>query len=397
MVNPVSIHDEKAWEDTLSSNANRLRVAQLISRADTIGGAQRHVLELAEALTERGHHLIVVTGPGQPFSELLAKSGIEHHQVSSLTTEFGPSSIRRDLASFRELDNLMKNFAPDIICCHSTKAGILGRVLAKKSGIANTYTLHGLTFSPGVRPLRRILGWGLEAAMRPFNDQIIAVSEYDAALAKRFKISRPDRMTAIRNSVIDSEDRAESSTDSKVRLVMPARLDNQKDHELLLRALAQVESTDWHLQMLGDGPLQASLEQLSATLGLQDRVSFLGLVPDVSPYLREADLLVLISHYEGLPLSILEGLRMGLPVVASDVGGVSEAVIDRVNGRLVAAGDQEQLAVAFGELFSSPETVGAMAIESRKLYERRFSFDGFVQATEAVYLQAAGASRGDSA
>jgi glycosyltransferase involved in cell wall biosynthesis len=134
-----------------------------------------------------------------------------------------------------------------------------------------------------------------------------------------------------------------------------------------------------------------------AELGLEDRVSFLGLRTDVSRILATAQVYVLSSRWEGLPRSIIEAMRAGLPVVASDVGGVAELVEDGSTGSLVPRGDVEALAGRLGELLDSAELRLLLGKQGRIRYEAEFTFERMYGSTLASYrdvIEAVRASEG---
>jgi glycosyltransferase involved in cell wall biosynthesis len=118
---------------------------------------------------------------------------------------------------------------------------------------------------------------------------------------------------------------------------------------------------------------------------LKERILFLGHQPDVTGILASSDIFVLTSHYEGLPISVLEAMRAGLPVVASDAGGIPECVLDGKNGIVVLRGDLAAIRSALTRLIQSPQLRGTMGAASRQLYEERFTSYPVVEKTFNVY------------
>jgi glycosyltransferase involved in cell wall biosynthesis len=175
------------------------------------------------------------------------------------------------------------------------------------------------------------------------------------------------------------------SHDNALRIVCVARLDAPKDHALLLKALATVKGVTWVLELIGDGPLTDEVQQMVRALGLTDRVLFSGLCNDVPARLARADVFVLVSNWEGLPLSILEAMRASLPVVASNVGGVAESVTDGMTGYLVPKGDREVLADRLARLLGDAALRRQMGRAGRDVYECEFGFETMYQRTQQVY------------
>nr|WP_297861133.1 glycosyltransferase [Meiothermus sp.] len=166
---------------------------------------------------------------------------------------------------------------------------------------------------------------------------------------------------------------------------MVARFAVPKDHGLLLQALADLQEQPWEVELIGDGPMQSLAEEQAARLGIGDRVRFLGARKDVAECLAQAHIFVLASNYEGFPLSILEAMRAGLPVVASNVGGVAEAVIDGETGFLVPRGDVHALRSRLAQLIENPQLRTQMGMAGRARYKAHFTLEQMLEKTLAVY------------
>jgi len=220
----------------------------------------------------------------------------------------------------------------------------------------------------------------------PLASKIITVSEFDRRLALDAGIARPTRVVTVHNGMPDvPADLRADPMRVPVRLVMVARFQPQKDHPTLLRALAGLTDRPWELDLVGDGPLMGDMQALAATLGIAGRVRFLGQRQDVDRILAQAHAFLLVSNWEGFPLSILEAMRAGLPVVASDVGGISESVRDGETGYVVPRGGVEPLRERIGRLLLDPGLRACLGGRGRALYEREFTLDRMVARTLAVY------------
>ncbi len=153
---------------------------------------------------------------------------------------------------------------------------------------------------------------------------------------------------------------------------------------MLLRAMAPV-NLPFQLIFVGDGPTRSHLENEAARLGLADRTEFLGNRRDVAEILSGADIFALPTNWEGFPLSILEAMRSGLPVVASDVGGVAEAVADGETGFLTPSGSIAALRERITSLLTEPALRRRMGAAGRARYERDFTLSGMIEKTRNVY------------
>ena len=166
-----------------------------------------------------------------------------------------------------------------------------------------------------------------------------------------------------------------------------ARLTEQKGQEVLLRAASLLirEGRNLRVMLVGDGPKRSELESLADTLGIRDYVHFLGPRHDLPELLSLFDIFVLSSHWESLPVIVLEAMAMARPVVASDVAGVSEMVDHETTGLLVKAGEPQLLADALLRLMSNPESAVQMGLAGRARVEQDFSVERMVEETTALY------------
>jgi glycosyltransferase involved in cell wall biosynthesis len=176
-------------------------------------------------------------------------------------------------------------------------------------------------------------------------------------------------------------------------LVMVARFEAPKEHGALLRALSTCLDLPWQLDLVGDGPEMPHVRALVTTLGLGERVRLLGAIGDVASVLSRTQLFVLVTRWEGFPRSVLEAMRAGLPVVASAVGGVHEAIEHGETGLLVPPGDERALSDALRRLLTAPARRARMGELARARYEQRFTFEAMLRGTIAVYDELIAARR----
>jgi glycosyltransferase involved in cell wall biosynthesis len=170
---------------------------------------------------------------------------------------------------------------------------------------------------------------------------------------------------------------------------MLGRFSAEMDNPGLLLALAGMPRGSWVLDVAGDGPDQARIAALAEELGIAPYVLVLGPRADVAGLLQQSDISALISHWEGLPYSILEAMSAGRPVIASDVGGVREAVLDGVSGILVPRGDGAALRTALAGLIGDPARRERLGAAGRRRYETAFRFEIMLAKTIALYERVA--------
>lgn len=361
-----------------------MNVLILITRGDTIGGAQIHVKDIAKKLQDDGHAVTVLFGKEGVFSKLLSELGINYYVVDNLVREI---NIVQDLKALKSIVNKIKSIQPDIIAIHSSKTGIIGRIAAKITGTPVVFTAHGWAFTEGVSSKKRILYRWLEKLGMFFSDKVITVSHYDKQLAFKNGVGSDRKIITIQNGINDIDKIFFSSPEkSPPNIIMVARFQNPKDHISLIKALYKLKDLKWSLQLVGeDGGLQQSVKDLVTQLKMSERIEFLGNRSDVDKLLSTSDIFVLTSFWEGLPLSILEAMRASLPVIASNVGGVNETVINGETGFVVD--DFKGLVKSLEKLIQSSETRSEMGKLGRKRYVEHFTFDRMYDSTYNIYQE----------
>lgn len=363
-----------------------MRILYLITRAEP-GGAQVHLLELLRGFKDRAElHLGVGEDRDGFLIEEARALGVQVHILKHLLHPIRP---HEDLLGLFEVASLLKRVNPHLLHAHSSKAGFLGRVAARALGIRSLFTAHGWAFTEGVSVGRKALAVTLEALAGRLGDGIIAVSEWDRNLALRYRVAAPNRIFTVWNGVPDTSHRADPAREPP-RIAMVARFAPQKDHALLLTALASLRELPWTLDLVGDGPLLPEVQALAKRLGLAERVRFWGRRLDVDRLLAEVQVFVLTSNWEGLPLVVLEAMRAGLPVVATDVGGVGEAVVEGKTGFLVGRGDEAALREKLSLLLENPALRASMGKAGRRRYEEAFTLERMLLETWRVYEEVLG-------
>ncbi len=360
-----------------------MRIAYLVTRAEPLGGAQIHVGDLAVAVQAQGHFPTVITGGTGAFIDTLKAQGVPTVSLRHLTAPIRPL---RDLLALQELRSVLKAIRPDLLTTHSSKAGIIGRLAGRSLGIPALFTAHGWAFTPGIPSAQAAVYRQIERLAGPLSSRIITVSEFDRQLALEAGIAAADRLVAVHNGIPDvpAALRADPGR-SPPRLVMVARFEAQKDHTTLLQALAGLQQLPWELDLVGSGPLMGEMESLAIALGIGGRVRFLGRRMDVGQILAESQVNLLVTNWEGFPLSILEAMRAGLPVVASSVGGVNESVREGETGYVVRRGGVAQLRERIGLLLTNPDLRRRLGAAGRAHYEQQFTLAHSVAKTLAVY------------
>ena len=293
-----------------------MKLAHVLTRGDVLGGAQSHVRELAQALLDLGHDVTVITGAAGVFTGQLQRAGIPSIQLRSLVRPVRP---HRDLAALLELWSVLGQLKPDLVCAHTAKAGSLARAAARMHHIPSVFTPHGWSMCDRASLRPRPFYLCAERIAGRMGTRVINVCEYERELAERFGVCPARALDVVPNGIPELPlTRSRAIEAQPPVLVMVARLVPQKDHSTLLLALAGLLGLEWRLLLVGDGELKEKLAAEAAGLGLQGRVRFLPADCDVNRLLMEAQIFVLSTNFEALPVSVLEAMRAGLPVVVTN-------------------------------------------------------------------------------
>ncbi|WP_243303399.1 glycosyltransferase family 4 protein [Geothrix oryzisoli] len=369
-----------------------MKIAYVVTKSDPIGGAQIHVRDLATYMNSKGHEVHVVVGDEGMFSHQLMTRGINVHTLKSLQREIDPI---RDIRCVIEMHKLFKAIRPQIISTHSSKAGWVGRIAARMNDIPVLFTAHGWAFTDGVPAISKAIYLTAEKLVAPLATHILTVSENDRQLAIKYSVCDPSKVTTVHNGMptIDASMIADP-TKIVPKIVMTARFDEPKDHSLLFEALAGLKDLEWTLDLIGHGSRIEQAKARVAELGISNRVRFWGTRDDIDEILSRCQIFVLPTKWEGFPRSILEAMRAGLPVVASNVGGVREAVLDGNTGWLVARGDIRGWTSALRALIESPDLRSRMGMKGKALFDREFTFECMLTKTLLIYRNIAKRSGG---
>ncbi|MDJ0774219.1 MAG: glycosyltransferase family 4 protein [Mastigocoleus sp. MO_167.B18] len=358
-----------------------MKILFIITRADTVGGAQVHVRDLAIYLNQQGHKVLVITGIFGLYNTVLKNNGVESIACDTFIQKISPL---QDWQTLHFLIKTIRKFKPDVVTTHSSKAGILGRLASKLTNTPCVFTAHGWAFTEGIpEPSRSIYQW-IERLTEPLADKIICVSERDRIIGINSGI-RSDKLLTVHNGMpeISNELKASQNSSDDIKIFMVARFDKQKDHLTLIKAFQTISGAQ--LNLVGDGPNFEEIKNYVNQIGIPERVNFLGFRDNVAEILPQADIFTLISNWEGFPLTIIEAIRAGLPVVASDVGGVAEAIIDGSTGYLIPRGDVEVLRNRLQKLVEDEKLRKDMGNLARQRYESEFTFQHMFEKTFEVY------------
>jgi len=379
-----------------------IRVLRVIARLN-VGGPSLHVSYLSEGLTARGYATTLAAGEiseGEASMAFVAEQrGIEVRSIPELQREVSPL---HDAAAVRRLADLIREERPHVLHTHTAKAGTVGRVAARLAGSARpavvVHTFHGHTlegyFSPAKQKAYRLI----ERALARDTDALLAVSpevrdelvEIGVAPATRFAVVR------LGIELAERMQGSEQGEDLRASLGIPAdrftigwvgRMTAVKRAHDVLRTLSLLHErgVDAALVMVGDGPDRPELEALAGELGVAQATHFVGFQDDVGPWFHAFDALLLPSRNEGTPVSAIEMLAAGRPVVATRVGGVPDVVADGTDGYLFPVGDVAAAAAHLALLAGDPELCRRMGEQGRERALGRYGVPRLVEDVDRLY------------
>ncbi len=378
-----------------------VRVLRVIARLN-LGGPAHHVAILTERLPAERYRTILVAGRvGAGEEELpsaVRAAGPDLVRLAALRPEIAPL---HDLRALWALIRLVRRHRPEIVHTHTAKAGQLGRLAAWLApGVTPiiVHTYHGHVLEGYFGPLKQAFYRSLERAMARVTRRLIGVSQATVDDLVRLRVAPRERFEVVPLGLdLDAllalpagrsgDLRAELGlSDEEVLVVSMGRLVDIKRLDVLLEAVARARGAGapLALALVGGGPLREELVALAARLDIGDHVRFLGYRTDVARILAGADVAALSSDNEGTPVALIEAAAAGLPLVATDVGGVSE-VLTAGSGTLVASGDDEALGKALAGLAFDPGLRARQGAAARAHVASRYTAERLVRDIDTLY------------
>jgi glycosyltransferase involved in cell wall biosynthesis len=380
-----------------------VKILRVIARLN-MGGPALHVVYLTAGLRKRGYDTTLVAGTlarGEDSMAFVADGlDVQVVRIDELGREISPL---RDLAATLRLAQLIRRERPQILHTHTAKAGTVGRVAALLAGRHKppivVHTFHGHVLRGYFGPVRSRFFRLLERWLASHTTALIAVSPQvrddlvalGVAPRERFVVVRlgielEERVAGERNGRAESR-RYLGIPDGRFAVGWIGRMTGVKRTDDVLVSFKQLrdDGVDAVLCMVGDGPDRRQLERRAKELGLIRETLFLGYQEDVAPYYAAFDALVLPSGNEGTPVSVIEALAAGRPVVATRVGGVPDVVRDGEDGFLVEAGATDELAERLARLARDPQLRERMGSEGRARVLPRYAVDRLVDDVDRLY------------
>jgi len=370
-----------------SSPCSRSRRVQFLVTTLDWGGAESQVIDMALRLQARGYEVEVVV----MISKAVRKSVLDSAGIAVYTL-----GMRRGVPDVRgiwRLGRRIRDFQPHVVHAHMVHANILARVTRLFSPVPVVISSAHNTNEGG--------GWRAMAyrGTERLTDIMTNVSPAAVRASIDSGSSHPERIVYMPNGVDLARFCRRDSVRQRIRAQLGfaesfvwlavGYLHEQKDYPNMIEAFARVSdhSSDPHLLIVGQGPEEDAIKEAIRTRGLNGRVHLLGRRDDVPDLLNGADSFVLSSAWEGLPVVLLEAAASSLPIVATDVGGNEEIVVNGVTGRLVPARDTMALASAMAAIMATSASERSSMGARAALHAReRFDLESIVDRWERIYL-----------
>ena len=381
-------------------NEQRTKIVRIIARLN-IGGPSLHVVNLNQGLSSDRFESVLLTGSPNPgegsMLDYAKEKGVEPLAIPEMVGE--PSLKLRDFKALLSLYRILRVERPQIVHTHTAKAGFLGRLAARMAGVpVIVHTYHGHVLNGYYGPAKSWLLRMMERGLARVTDRIVAVSHLVKEDLIAHRVAPPEKISVIPLGFdlepfldcgsLKGEFRKELALDSGEKLVgILGRIFPIKNHRLFLESAAQIvrQESNVHFVVVGDGILRSEMEKYAQELEIDHRVIFTGWRRDLPRIYADLDLLVVSSNNEGTPVSAIEAMAAGCPVVATRVGGLPDIVQDGETGYLVPAKQSQPLAAAMLELIRDSQRAKQMGRSAQCSVKETFALDRLLRDTENLY------------
>jgi glycosyltransferase involved in cell wall biosynthesis len=374
-----------------------LRILRIITRLNR-GGPATNVAIASRGLDGRGFRTLVVHGSlhrGEASIPAEALEGIETLHLPELVRPVQPG---HDLLALAKLAAIARRFRPHLIHTHLSKAGTLGRLVARfRPGTPTVHTFHGIVASEFFSgPASRVVV-ATERFLARRTSALVAISQTQRDELLHLRIGRDDQIHVLELAIETSQFRAANARgraaarricgvgDDEVAIVYSGRLVAVKRVDWLIAAATPVllNHPKSALYIVGDGEERKALEEVARSAG-SDRVRFVGWGNSIADWYAAADIVALGSRWEGTPLAVIEAMATGRAVVCTDVGGVRDIIRDGENGYVVPVNDQAEMTAALERLVTDEKLRERMAAAADRI-AARFSAERLVGELETLY------------
>jgi len=368
----------------------------------SIGGGQKHLLWLAQFINSDKFQIAIICEKKgwlvdeiNSINKLRGNRKILHFPVT-ITNYFS-------FNAFLQMREIIKTFKPDIIHTHGGTAGFYGRtasVLIKGCQLIHTY--HGIHYLNQKKNLKTIIYKWIDRLLLIITDKIICVAQSDLQKGQDNKVVIKEKSVVIYNGVQVSDYNNAIKTGFQLRsdgIVIGSigRLHTQKGYIFLIESAVKLlkEFDNIRFVIVGDGDLKPDLEHQITTLGIQNKFSFVGSRVNIIEELKNIDIFVLPSLWEGLPIVLLEAMSAKKPIIATKVNGTLEILTEGIDALLVDPKDSDQLANAVKSFLNNREMAVTLGSNAYEKVVTVFSLERMIREIEKLYLDVCGIDKND--
>ncbi|MDD3117035.1 MAG: glycosyltransferase family 4 protein [Victivallaceae bacterium] len=388
-----------------SSNNKKLRIAHIITRM-IVGGAQENTLLTIIGHLNKGHEVVLITGPTKGTEgNLLQNTALpkfEIIEVPALVREVNPL---KDFMAYQQIKKICRNRRFDVVHTHTSKAGVIGRAAAWDAGIkAVVHTVHGQAFHPYQSKFKNWLYRAAETFAAKRCHRIYAVAQamieqcVESGIAPREKyqvVYSGMDIANFLNARPEPELRSALNIPPDVKVVGAiARLFEQKGYEFFIPAARKILDVhpETHFLIVGDGPMRAELDSKILEMNMKEHFHFAGLIPpsEVCRYTALMDVLLHLSLHEGLPRCVVQALACGKPAVGFALDGTPEVIIPGKTGFLASPGSDDEAALGVNKILGDPALASEMGTQGRKNVAEQFAWQKMCDILETEFLRLTG-------
>lgn len=382
--------------------SDKIKIVRIIARLN-IGGPAIHAILLSRGFNGGGYKDILVTGRSSEsegdMTEVAQNNGVKPILVSALGRNI---AFLKDFMSLCALYSILKREKPDIVHTHTAKAGMLGRVAAILAGVpVKIHTFHGHVLSGYFGPFKTGLFKSIERILSYFTDKVVVVSEgVRREMVDKLKVVSADKCVVIKlgldlkpfleNQGLVGSFRKEIGLDRDTLSVgMVGRLVPIKNHEMFLNVARRIKNIAPDIKVkfivIGDGETRKRMEGYAKKMNLEGDLIFTGWVKNLPAVYADLDVVALTSLNEGTPVSLIEAMTSGRPVIATDVGGVKDIVMDNENGFLIRSEDVDGFTNKLLELLKNKDKRRIFGARGREFAREQYSEERLMKDIKNLY------------
>ncbi|MCS0826788.1 glycosyltransferase family 4 protein [Cytobacillus firmus] len=357
------------------------------------GGVRRHLIDLLYNLDSSIFEIYLIYGTDERIDEVFLKeiptlkeNDVTFFQIKEFQREI---NFILDLKALRHLYKLLRTIKPDIVHCHSSKAGVIGRISAFFIGVKSIYyTPHGYYFlNDNLTNVKKHLFILVERILSKISKKNVHVSYGEENKAIEYRVLNKERSTVIFNGINKISSSIKQLGSGKIIIGTIARMDHQKNPWEFVNIAEKMcnENSSIEFWYIGDGELFESIELYIKSKQLEENIKLMGFKPNATNFLRDFDVFLSTSFYEGLPYTLIEAMSAGVPIVASDVTGNNEIVSDGNNGFNYELKNINEAVEKINILIQNKRLRKEIAIKAINIFDEKYSLDKMLSDYQKLY------------